>query len=316
MKDFPDGYHPTNVMDKILSPQPTGEDNGIPNSIIQASTLTQCFSYVGAIRNAVLSKHGDKNDPRTPIDEQLIPNAVRHLLQLQNRLTLSDAYQDFVIRVTKSATEDLTRNTRFVSSLLRKNCNALTEDQRIKKCQEMHDHIMVFAKAALAEYEDYPQLADTSDAVWVFGHYAPPAVSKLNGEERVTHGSAKMNLDKAPGCDRIDVNTHEEAAIHEALSAMNLTAHETAHVIEGLFAYMYGQNPDLIPPIFRKDAEMLYAMQKQDAYVPSSIYSAYEAQANETLARKAGREAVVILRQAMMDILRKPSAHYIPRNYP
>jgi len=287
MFDIPYEYRPPTVMNKILMPKEAGEFQGLPDTILDALSLSQKFSFVGSIKIALLAKFGEGGlNTDTPIDETSAPNEIKTMHQLQNRLTLSDDYQNLIINITQAAVDDLTQQTQFVNSLV--NWHHLTEYQRVTACQHFNDTMMQHAKSAFEQIQGANQLAETADAVWIKTTYKEP-VQRPSGEEQITKASAQANLETAPGCKGIKVNTHPKAFLNrDAVETMGMMAHETAHVIENLFAYLYDKNPQNIPPQFQKDAELFQTMHKYRGYVGSSIRSVYEAQANERLAQKAG----------------------------
>lgn len=269
-------------------------------------SITDRFSLIHHIKKVICTEFEPPDDnPFENIDEKKAKNAINALSLLNATLKLSDDYQDFVLMVTKKAADELSANTRFIKDILR--WKDLTTDNRLSLCQEFHDTVIGFAQQAFKGMQTHDPLAQATTPVNVLDFtqdintllgYVYIGVERENNNPTIVYDDIKLNV----GCEQFKT---------DAAKTMGTVAHETAHIIEGVFASIYGHHEPFIPEIFRNDAKLLFNMHALDAYIGSRIYSAYIEQANERLASQAGTVAKEIITDAMMDAL-KPDLPFIP----
>lgn len=292
--------HTTETRAEIIAKgdQAVADIRGMDSDQLHALPFETRFDYINAIKNGLHARFPapDDNPGQEILDTEETRNPIGVLRRLTNSINLSDGYENFVMKIITSATEDLAKSTAYVRQLL--DWDTLTKTQRVSLSQTFHDTVIGHAQLALRQLKANDGVIHMAKPLKVVPFVEEPELLE-DGHVLSFNGYAALHHDEWPGAAYVGLNTHPYSGFDSATETIETIAHESAHVIEGFLAFTFGHHAPFVPDQFVGDGKLLYHMYDKEAYIMSRLATAYRDQTNEVVARKAGETANTIITDAM-----------------
>lgn len=259
------------------------------------------YELIHHIQQGVLQTHPAPEDkPHQPIDERKVADKIRAIAKVSDTLRLSDNYTDFIMHVSHNAARNLTNSTAEVRRLME--WSERGNSERIDFCRDMHTRFMGHLLNGFKFIPAHEAFIQAANPVPIHAFNTEPAMSPNGQYITCPAGFAVTAPLQSPEVAYILVNTHPNGMIRTPEDAIDLIAHESAHIAEGIFASICHHRPEIVPEEFKWDAQLLRAMHTKNGYISSRLPSIYQGQASEYAANAAGEIARDVMKERLNEV--------------